>query len=109
MNNVPFLPVRGSQASIDAMSKRDGYIYYATDTGRIYIDKGEERISMGGGSANGSTIYFGLYGQEIKEDLATKMYHYPIDNLEDKKAEPRIDDMILDEIGALYRIKSVDE
>ena len=110
MSNTEFRPVRGTQATIDALPITDGYVYYAVDTGRIYMDKSDERISMGGGgAANGSSIYFGVYGKEIKEDAETKMYYYPLDSLEDKNAEPRVDDMILDDTGALYRIKRITE
>ena len=110
MSNTEFRPVRGTQASINALPITDGYVYYAVDTGRIFMDKGDQRISMGGGgAANGSSIYFGTYGQEIKEDAETKMYNYPIDGLEDDDAEPRVDDMILDDNGSLYRIKRIGE
>lgn len=112
MSNIAFRPVRGSQASIDALDFTDGYIYYTTDTKRIYMDKGNERILMsgggsGGGSANGASIYYGVYGDKIVENPDTKMYHYPAKSLEDQYAEPRIDDMILDDSGDLYRIKKI--
>ena len=112
---IEFQPVRGSQASIDALECTDGYIYYTTDTKRIYMDKGDERILLsggggsGGGAANGASIYYGLYGEKIVEDPDTKMYHYPAGSLEDKYADPRIDDMILDDKGALYRIKKINK
>ena len=112
MSDIVFRPVRGTQAAIDAIQPPvDGQIYYAIDTGCIYIDKGSKRIQMGGGggSANGSSIYFGNYGKEIQEDPTTKMYDYPIINLEDKTAKPRLNDMILDDNGSLYRIKVINE
>ena len=63
MTNTPFRPVRGTEAAIKALPIVDGYVYYATDTCKIYMDKGEERLCMGGGgSANGASFYFGEYG-----------------------------------------------
>lgn len=110
MSNIPFRPVRGTEAAIATMPIVDGYVYYAVDSGRIYMDRDDERISMGGGgAANGSSIYFGEYGQKIDEDPNTKMYYYPISGLEDKDAEPRVDDIILDDAGALYRILQIGE
>lgn len=85
---IEFHPVRGTQASVDALDPVDGYVYYTTDTKRIYMDKGNERILLsgggsGGGSANGASIYYGLYGDKIVPDPATQLYHYPKNALED--------------------------
>jgi hypothetical protein len=79
------------------------------------MDKDDTRILMGGGgsgngTANGASIYYGTYNQEIRpnekeneDDVDT--YNYPLTSLEKEDAEPRIDDMILDESGSLYRIR----
>ena len=106
MGNAIFRPVRGTEEAIRKMPKEDGYIYYAYDSGRIYMDKDNERIPMGGGSgtANGASIYYGEYGQIIEENEETKKYDYPKNALENKKAVPKEDDIILDDNGALYRI-----
>ena len=110
MTNTPFRPVRGTEAAIKALPIVDGYVYYATDTCKIYMDKGEERLCMGGGgSANGASFYFGEYGQKIEEDPATKMYYYPINGLQDGQEEPDINDIILDDNGSLYRILDIGE
>ena len=65
MNNefIKFVPVRGTQAKIDKTKPTDGYVYFATDTGRIFLDKGQSRYSMGGagggsGTAAGAAIYY---------------------------------------------------
>ena len=39
MANSKFVPVRGKQESIDIQPLRDGYVYYAYDTGHMYMDK----------------------------------------------------------------------
>ena len=117
-NRTAFVPIRGTEESIRDLERKDGYIYYAYDTGRIYMDKGDQRISMGGngggGTANGASIYYGVYNQKIKpnekeDENDADTYNYPINSLEDKDAEPRIDDMILDENGTLYRIQKIEE
>lgn len=106
MSNAIFRPVRGTEEAIRKMPKEDGFVYYAYDSGRIYMDKGNERIPMGGGSgtANGASIYYGEYGQIIEENTETKMYDYPKNALENSKAIPKEDDIILDDNGSLYRI-----
>ena len=111
MSNTPFRPVRGTEANIAKLPIIDGYMYYAYDSGKVYMDRGNARITMGGGggSANGSSIYFGIYGKEIQEDAVSGLYHYPVESLEDSDASPRIDDIILDDAGALYRIKKIEE
>ena len=118
MNDTIFRPIRGTEKSIKDCPQTDGAIYYAYDTGNIYMDKDDARILMGGGggkgTANGASIYYGTYNQEIKpnekeneDDVDT--YNYPLTSLEKEDAEPRIDDMILDESGSLYRIREMGE
>ena len=111
MTNVPFRPIRGSEAAISVLPIVDGYIYYATDSGKIYMDKGNKRISMGGGggSANGASFFFGIYGRKIDEDPETKMYYYPVSALDEGQEEPAVNDIILDDNGSLYRILVIGE
>jgi hypothetical protein len=40
-NRTAFVPIRGTEESIRDLERKDGYIYYAYDTGRIYMDKGD--------------------------------------------------------------------
>ena len=118
MTETIFRPVRGTEKSIIDHPQTDGAIYYAYDTGNIYMDKDDARILMGGGggkgTANGASIYYGQYNKDIdpnetEDENEPKTYNYPISSLEKKDAEPRIDDMILDESGSLYRIKEIKE
>jgi hypothetical protein len=37
-DKIQFTPVRGAEKTILNMKKQNGYVYFATDTGRIYID-----------------------------------------------------------------------
>ena len=55
LDNV-FRPVRGTEEKINEFPITNGYIYFATDTGRIYMDKNGERIAVGGGK--GASIYY---------------------------------------------------
>lgn len=44
MSNVKFY--RGKKSSIDAHPKEDGSLYFSTDTRKIYMDSGSERIEI---------------------------------------------------------------
>ena len=62
VNDTIFCPVRGLEKNIISESNpiKDGYIYFATDTGRIYLDRGTKRYSMGGSGAGGAgaAVYY---------------------------------------------------
>jgi hypothetical protein len=45
-----FQPVRGTESAINRMPVREGYTYFAFDTGNIYMDKDGARYLMGGSS-----------------------------------------------------------
>ena len=49
--SISFRPVKGAEAVIMAMGYNEGYVYFATDTKKIYIDSnGQEKVPMGGNS-----------------------------------------------------------
>ena len=45
--NIIFQPFRGTEEIIRNHPKIDGYVYFAYDTGNIYLDKDGGRYSMG--------------------------------------------------------------
>jgi hypothetical protein len=62
MNKLLFKPFLGSETKISSQKKEDGSVYFATDTGKIFLDYNNERINMGGA---GAAIY---YAKEAPED-----------------------------------------
>ena len=56
ISSLSFYPVQGSESKIKAQTTQDGHIYFATDTGKIYLDTNGKRISVGGA---GAAIYYG--------------------------------------------------
>ena len=58
VTNKPALRVvRGKEDALLRKEHQDGYVYFATDTGKIYMDTAsEEKILMGGGGNSG--IYY---------------------------------------------------
>lgn len=57
MNNTIFTPVRGIESTVLSMPYHDGYVYFTTDTKKIYLDTdGKNKMPMGGNSG----IYYGV-------------------------------------------------
>ena len=56
MSKINFSPARGLEESVLSHRYTEGMIYFATDSGRIYLDAdGENKIPLGGGGV--SIIY----------------------------------------------------
>ena len=103
MNSTSFRPVRGTEKTIETLPITNGYVYFATDSGKMYLDKETERIQIGGGS--GAVIFYGNSEEKLVEDSNTELYSFPKDYLENQKDKPKIDDIILNvNDGAFYRI-----
>jgi len=109
-----FVPVRGPEERISAaaMGFNDGYLYFATDTGRIYLDyvndEGRQIAramvgnSSGGGSGN-SGIYYANKSLTTDEKLETTII-FPIDTIEGSDY-PQTDDLIINvSEGSFYRV-----
>jgi hypothetical protein len=63
MNEIDFIPVRGTEAAILGQKPREGYFYVATDTGKMYADifdmaSGEAIHKVIGGS--GASVIYGI-------------------------------------------------
>ena len=67
-----FRPYRGKDSIIQGIPYSNGYVYFATDTGRIYLDYNGERLAMGG---NGASLFY-ANDTDVKQDL---MDYYHID------------------------------
>lgn len=102
MSNSKFTPVRGLESKINNYPYHDGYTYYATDTGKIYIDANGERLPMGGA---GAAIY---YADAIGVQGSDETY-YPIpkDSLENPDAALKIGDLIINSDGAFYKVAEI--
>ena len=50
---IVFQPVRGTENAIKRMPIAEGYLYFAYDTGKIYIDKSGSRYLMSSVGAGG--------------------------------------------------------
>lgn len=105
-----FRVYRGLEADISHIPITDGYLYFATDTGNIYIDVQDKRKSMGGnGSGGGNTgLHYGDY-PEIEPDEETELFTFLRARLENPSAVVSIDDLIINSDGAFFRVLAYTE
>lgn len=94
-----FRPYRGKDSTIQEIPYSNGYVYFATDTGRIYLDYNGERLTMGG---NGASLFY-ANDTDVKQDLMD-YYHIDKSTLVDQTASVKINDLIINSDGAFYRV-----
>lgn len=94
-----FRPYRGTDATIQGIPYSEGYLYFATDTGRIYIDYNNERIAMGG---NGASLFY-ANDTDVELDYFD-YYHIDKNTLVDENASVKLNDLIINSDGAFYRV-----
>ena len=84
-SNPIFTPVQTSEAKIRDLDLQHGCLYFATDTGRMYLDTENERISVGG-IASGVSIYYGNVEEPV-QDETNKLYSIYVADVEDGSAK----------------------
>jgi hypothetical protein len=102
-DKTKFRPVNGTEEQILSASKTPGYVYFATDTGRIYLDLDQNtRISMGG---SGVALLYGKADTISPDEQG--FYTLSFDDLEDD-VTPKEGDLILNKDGIFYRVMEAD-
>ena len=114
---IVFQPVRCTQAKLDAITTiHEGYIYYAYDSGRIYLDKDGARYLIstksGGGGGGGTGIIYanGSNTQIIPVDLSERepvQFRMELAAIENQIL-PEIDNLILNSDGRFFRVLGTD-
>lgn len=105
MSKTKFKVVRGLEDVIKDLPIIDGYVYFAYDSGRMYMDVNGERVPVGGG--NGVVIHYGQIPEDLEpESLNT--YGVTLDMFENSKTVPQVGDLILNADGRFLRIKDFD-
>ena len=98
-----FIPVLGTKEKISNAAIADGYTYFETDTGKIFVDVDGERIAFGGGGV--SVLY--ADAKDVKEDTTDFTYMlYASQHLEDIEAIPEKDDLIINSDGRFFKVLS---
>lgn len=104
MGEVKFRPYRGIDKTIQDIPYSEGYVYFAIDTGKIYLDaKGNNKIPMGG---SGASLFYANALKVIETPNGT--YILNKSELEDENAQPKENDLIINYDGAFYKVISVD-
>ena len=103
MDKLFFNPVRGTEAQIEKNAITNGFLYFATDSGKIYLDTETERIVAGGSGA--AVLY--ASAKDIKEDLTDFSYIlYASTDLDDDSVAPKRDDLIINSDGRFFKVLS---
>lgn len=106
MQNLPFIPIKGTENDIISLPPQEGRVYFATDTGRIFLDTSNtlnDRKTMGGA---GISVYFADEHQPIQQGLS-KIYRLNISNI-DTTVPLLVNDLIINSDGRFFKIKEID-
>ena len=120
MSNKIFTPVRGAEDKIAGhiMGFHDGYVYFATDTGKIYMDYTDAdgvdhaRVPFGGGSGgSGSNSGIFFANKELTDDEKQETEIFFDMNIDiEGNTYPEVDDLILNAPdGCFYRVLSTNK
>ena len=103
--STAFRPVRGKEADILSKGYNEGYVYFATDTGNIFIDyKGSAKIPMGG---RGAAV---LYARGVAvQNQDNDYYSLDIGSLVDENATVKEGDLVINSDGGFYKVIEVTE
>lgn len=106
-----FRPVQCTEAKLFAdnnpITPINGYVYFATDTKKIYLGTDEKFLPMGGNSG----FYYGQRNPEEGEaDSENKTFQFIISTEIEGDNTPNVDDLILNvPDGCFYRINIVNQ
>lgn len=105
MATPKFRPYRGTDEMIQSKPYQPGYLYFATDTGKIYLDYDDSRITMGG---NGASVYYAS-DESVTEDKVSGRFQISLDNLDNPLDINNIKelDLIINIDGAFYKVFQV--
>ena len=126
VNKIKFTPYRGTNRSIELLPYVDGAIYFAYDTGAIFMDKAVEengtttvkRYSMGGagGAGNLGFVYASgslnadtLVKLDPDVDNITNPYYYLYRGAFDESmlSFPSVDTLIINSNGWFFRVTEI--
>ena len=109
-NKTQFRPVVGTDAVILRQDPAAGYVWFATDTKKIYYSDGNSFLSMGGNAG----IYYGnmIPGDDVETgQLEFDFSILDIDGNESVEGGrykiPAEDDLILNQDGCFYRVDKI--
>ena len=96
---TPFIPIQGSENSVQKQKITQGNLYFTTDTGKILLDTATERIVLGN---SGASVYY-ANADGLKQNTDDS-YTIPYGTLDDQNAIPKKDDLIINSDGRFFRV-----
>ena len=107
-SNPIFTPVQTTESVIKNLERQNGWLYFATDTGRMYLDTATDRISVGGfGGGAGASIQYGD-ATEPSKDETTERYSIAKNDVSNTDLIKE-GDLILNSDGGFYKVESITE
>lgn len=108
---LPFRPVIGTDSKILHSEPSAGYVWFATDTKKIYYSDGDSFLSMGGNTG----IYYGNLTHPEDEDTDKEEFEFLLEDIDGNELvqdgnykKPNIDDLILNiPDGCFYRVINI--
>lgn len=106
MSNYPFRPVRTTEDKLESLDTVNGYLYFTTDTGKIFLGQENEKIEM----CSNKGFYYGKLDIEYDGSGNTPdpIVEFSKDDIEDG-GTPEVDDLILNMDGCFYRVTAVSD
>ena len=113
---IPFRPAIGTDAQIQMQEPSKGYVWFATDTKKIYYSDGESFLSMGGNSS----IFYGIMDLIDEPDEGQTEFQFTLFDIEgnDEVTDgnyiiPNKNDLILNmgntkPDGCFYRVMEIE-
>ncbi len=109
-NECRFYPVQCSDATLQTLSPQEGHVYFTTDTKKIFLGKGTGESAKMIPMCAATGFFYGT--KYIEPDLSGNTpdpnVTFTFDEIEGDEI-PEVDDLILNEDGCFYRVKSVSE
>lgn len=103
-----FRPVAGIEEKILSVAPVNGYVYFATDSRKIYLGENNEFIPM----SSSKGYYYGkkdiVYDDSGNEQEAEEIFSLSNEEIEGDRL-PEIDDLILNTDGCFYRVISIQD
>lgn len=103
-NLIRFTPIRASEEYINSQAVTNGNLWFATDTGHIYLDTAAGRTTMGG---SGVSLVYGN-GTPTTEGEGENKYSFTLADIAEGQTY-RVNDLILNSDGCFYRIDEINE
>ena len=106
MADIRFSPALGTDEQIQRAPKKEGRVYFATDTRKIYLDTDVENKLPVGGAGN-SGIYYGTKELTDEEKELEEIQFTLLNDIEGEEL-PSQNDLVLNIDGCFYRVILVD-